>query len=178
MGGHSNLSVNPAEMGRVNITHKMCPQLYHVTYRRNIDSIYDIGLRPGGLDRNGRREVFFSCELQAGWNHETNEIYYAACNNSHSIPTSLPARVGYPYKKGDSALCIDTKLAEACGVEFWQNQSFAILADKPIPPSCLIHVENLKTGGITRQKLKMVTIGATSDSPRSEREQKSKALIA
>ena len=49
MGGHSNLSVNPAEMGRVKITHEMFPQLYHVTYWTNINSIYDIGLRPGGL---------------------------------------------------------------------------------------------------------------------------------
>ena len=99
MGGHSQLSVDPAHMGRVKFTHEMFPQLYHVTYWTNIDSIYDIGLRPGGLDRNGRQEVFFSCESQAGWNHETNEIYYAACNAISSRPTGLPVHVGYLYKR-------------------------------------------------------------------------------
>ena len=31
MGGHSNLRVNPEEMGRVKITHETCPRLFHVT---------------------------------------------------------------------------------------------------------------------------------------------------
>jgi len=102
MGGHSQLSVDPVQMGRVKITHEMFPQLYHVTYWANIDSIYDIGLRPGGLDKkkHGIQEVFFSCESQAGWNLDDNDRYYAACNNSQSNPTTLPARVGLPIQKG------------------------------------------------------------------------------
>ena len=149
MGGHSDLSVDPEEMGRVRITHETCPRLFHVTYWRNIKSIFDTGLRPGGLETNGRKEVFFSCKSQAGWNEKSNELYTAACAALISNPTGQPVLVGYPYKKGDSTICIDTEKAEACGTEFWQNASMAILANKPIPPSCFIHVENLQTGVIT-----------------------------
>ena len=82
--------------------------------------------------------------------------YYAACNNSYlqgntqGSPSSLPAHVGYPYEKGDVALCRDTKLAEESGAEFWQNGSFAILASQPITPNFFIHVENINTGGVLR----------------------------
>ena len=41
MGGHSDLQVNPEEMGRVKITHETCPRLFHGTYWRYIDSIFD-----------------------------------------------------------------------------------------------------------------------------------------
>ena len=60
VGGHSNLRVDPEEMGIVKITHETCPQLFHVTYKSNIPSLVNTGLRPGGLDPNGRKEVFFS----------------------------------------------------------------------------------------------------------------------
>ncbi len=60
MGGHSQLGVDPAQMGRVKITHEMFPQLYHVTYCTNIDSIYDIGLRPGGLNKKTADKKFSS----------------------------------------------------------------------------------------------------------------------
>ena len=58
MGGHSDLQVDPEEMGRVKITHETCPRLLRVTYWRNINSIFDTGLKPGGLDPNGRKEFF------------------------------------------------------------------------------------------------------------------------
>ena len=32
MGGHSNLQVDPEEMGRVRVTHETCPRLFHVTF--------------------------------------------------------------------------------------------------------------------------------------------------
>ena len=56
--------------------------------------------------------------------------------------------MGYPFKKGDSTLCIDTKKAEACGIVFWQTAALAIVTNKPIPPTCFIHVEDLRTGAI------------------------------
>ena len=62
VGGHSNLRVDPEEMGRVRITHDPCPRLLHVTYQSNITSLVDKGLRPGGLDPDGRKEIFFSCK--------------------------------------------------------------------------------------------------------------------
>ena len=116
MGGHSKSGIDPAQMSRAKVTHETFPRLYHVTYWSNIDSIYDIGLRPGGLDRNDRQETFFSCKSQAGGNPDDQEKYYTACNNSQRNKSSLPAHVGYPYHKGDAILCIDTKLAEECGV--------------------------------------------------------------
>ena len=100
-----------------------------------IDSIYDKGLRPGGLDKDGRKESFFRCKSQAaGGDPEAQKKildYYAACNNSYytdnnqGSPLTLPAHVGYPYDKGDVAVCIDTNLAEEQGAIFWQNGSFA-----------------------------------------------------
>jgi hypothetical protein len=105
MGGHSDLQVDPEEMGRVKITHETCPKLFHVTFWRYIDSIFDKGLKAGGPDPNGRKEVFFNCKSQAGLDEkESNELT--------SNPTGQPVRVGYPFKKGDSTLCIDTKKAE------------------------------------------------------------------
>ena len=56
MGGHSDLQVDPEEMGRARVTHETCPELFHVTFWRYIDSIYDTGLKPGGLNPNGRKE--------------------------------------------------------------------------------------------------------------------------
>ena len=61
-------------------------------------------------------------------------------------PTGQPVLEGCPFKKGDSTLCIDTKKAEECGIEFWQTAALAIVTNKPIPPTCFIHVEDLKTG--------------------------------
>ena len=155
MGGHSKFSVDPAQMSRAKVTHETFPRLYHVTYWSNIDSIYDIGLRPGGLGKNGRQESFFSCKSQA--DPEAQKEYYTACNNSQRNKSSLPAHVGYPYDKGDANICIDTKLAEECGAEFWQNGSFAILASQPIPPNRREHKHrrNLKA------KTEFATIGAT-----------------
>ena len=75
--------------------------------------------------------------------------------NDQGNPIALPAHVGYPYDKGAVAICIDTKLAEEQGAIFWQNGSFAILAGQVITPDCFIHVENLKTGGILKQKPKL-----------------------
>ena len=148
MGGNANLRVNPEEMGRVKITHETCPRLFHVTYKRNITSILKNWLKPGGLDPNGRKEVFFSCKSQAGLDEkESNELYKAACAAMTSNP-GQPVLVGYPFKKGDSTICIDTKKAAECGIEFWQTAAMAIVTNKPIPPICFIHVENLKTGGI------------------------------
>jgi len=57
VGGHSYLRVDPAEMGRVKVTHETCPQLFHVTYRNNIPSLNKTGLRPGGLNPYGRNEM-------------------------------------------------------------------------------------------------------------------------
>ena len=56
IGGHSKLSIDPAQMNRVKVTHETFPRLYHVTYWSNIDSIYDIGLRPGGLDKKADKK--------------------------------------------------------------------------------------------------------------------------
>jgi hypothetical protein len=150
-------------MNRVKVTHQTLPRLYHVTNWTEIDSVYDIGLRPGGLDKNGRQESFFSCQSQAaGRNPEAQKKiwdYYAACNNFYYLtgnnqgnPSALPGHVGYQYDTGDVAICIDTKLAEECGEVFWQNGSFAILAGQTITPNCFIHVENTNTGGILKQK--------------------------
>ena len=149
MGGHSNLQVDPEEMGRVRVTHKTCPRLFHATLWINKDSIYDKGLRPGGLDPNGRKEVFFSCKSQAGLDEaESNKQYKAACAEMASNTTGQPICMGYPFKKGDSTLCIDTKKAEECGIVFWQTAALAIVTNKPIPPTCFIHVEDLRTGAI------------------------------
>ena len=166
VGGHSYLRVDPAEMGRVKVTHETCPQLFHVTYRNNIPSLNKTGLRPGGLNPYGRNEVFFSCKSQFEGRHATaygsnvNNLYQkilervaerkykAACAAMISNPTGQPVLEGYPFNKGDSTLCIDTKKAEACGIEFWQTAALAIVTNKSIPPTCFIHVEDLKTGEI------------------------------
>ena len=79
---------------------------------------------------------------------ESNKLYKAACAEMASNPTGQPVCMGYPFKKGDSTLCIDTKKAEECGIEFWQTAALAIVTNKPIPPTCFIHVEDLKTGAI------------------------------
>jgi len=42
-------------MERVKIAHETCPRLFHVTYQRNTTSIFEKGLKPGGLDPNGRK---------------------------------------------------------------------------------------------------------------------------
>ena len=70
-------------------------------------------------------------------------------------PIKLPAFVGYPYDQRDVAICIDTKLAEEQGAIFWQNGSFAVLTQQVLNPNCFVHVENLSTGTIIRQKPKL-----------------------
>ena len=145
MGGHSKLQVNPEDMGRVQVTHETCPILFHATLWKNKESIYDKGLQPGGLDRNGRKEVFFSCKSQAGLDGaEADKQYKAACIKMANNKTGQPICVGYPFKKGDCTLCIDTKKAEECGIVFWQTAALAIVTNKPIPPTCFIHVEDLQ----------------------------------
>jgi hypothetical protein len=166
--------VNPEEMGRVRITHETCPRLFHVTYKSNITSLVDKGLRPGGLDPDGRKEIFFSCKSQFEGRHATayssnvNNLYQkilereaerkykAACAAMISNPTGQPVLEGYPFKKGDPTLCIDTKKAEEHGIDFWQTAALAIVTNKPIPPTCFIHVEDLKTGAIILSSPKTV----------------------
>ena len=159
LGGHSNLCVDPAEMGRVKVTHETCPQLFHVTYRNNIPSLNRTGLRPGGLNPHGRNEVFFSCKSQFEGSNVNSQYqnvlekvaakkYRDACAALISNPTGQPVLEGYPFHKGDCTLCIDTKKAEACGIEFWQNAALAIVTNKSIPSTCFIYVEDLKTGAI------------------------------
>ena len=46
---------------------------------------------------------------------ESEELYKAACAAMTSNP-GQPVLVGYPFKKGDSTLCIDAKKAEECGI--------------------------------------------------------------
>ena len=87
IGGHTCKAVDPALMNRVKVTHKTFPRLYHVTSWNRINSIYDKGLRPGGLDRDGKKESFFSCQSQAaGEDPEAQKKvrdYYATCDNSY-----------------------------------------------------------------------------------------------
>ena len=101
MGGHSNLQINPEEMGRVQVTHETCPILFHATLWKNKESIYDKGLRPGGLDTNGRKEVFFSCKSQAGLDDaEADKQYKAACVEMANNNTGQPISHGLPIQKG------------------------------------------------------------------------------
>ena len=159
LGGHSNLCVDPAKMGRIKVTHEICPQLYHVTYKDNLPSLKQIGLRPGGPKPNGRKEVFFSCKSQIlGPNANRNyrkvlrradaKRYKEACAALISRPTGQPVLEGYPFYKGDCTLCVDVKKAQESGIEFWQNDALAIVTDKVVPSTCFIFVEDLQTGAI------------------------------
>ena len=140
LGGHSKLQINPEDMGRVQVTHETCPILFHATLWTYKESIYDKGLKPGGLDRNGRKEIFFSCKSQAGLDGaEADRQYKAACIEMAKNKTGKPICVGYPFKKGDCTLCIDTKKAEECGIVFWQTAALAIVTDKLIV-SCALRV--------------------------------------
>ena len=60
MGGQSCLAIDPTLFIRGKISAKDFPRLYHVTKWPYLESIYDIGLYPGGLAKDGRRETFFS----------------------------------------------------------------------------------------------------------------------
>ena len=159
LGGHSNEGVDSAQMGRVKITHEICPQLYHVTYRNNLPSLKQIGLRPGGPKPNGRSEVFFSCkshfegpnvniQYRKALRRAAAKRYKEACAALISRPTGQPVLEGYPFYKGDCTLCIDVKKARESGIEFWQNEALAIVTDKVVPSTCFIFVEDLQTGAI------------------------------
>ena len=107
----------------------------------------------------GRNEVFFSCksqfegpnvniQYQKALEKAAAKKYKDACAALISNPTGQPVLEGYPFRKGDCTLCIDTKKAKDCGIEFWQNEALAIVTDKIIPSTCFIYVEDLKTGAI------------------------------
>ena len=131
IGGQPGQAVDPTLFNRVEVTHKIVHRLHHVTSWNRLDSIYDKGLRPGGLARDGRKESFFSCQSQAARGDPVAQKkikdYYTTCNNlfyaanTQGNPIKLPAYVGYPYDEGDVAICIDTKLAEENGAVFRQN---------------------------------------------------------
>ena len=55
IGGQSGPAIDPTLFNRVKVTHKDFHRLYHVTTWPRLESIYDIGLCPGGLVKDGRK---------------------------------------------------------------------------------------------------------------------------
>jgi len=123
------------DLDRVKVTELECPILYHATRPWFAKGIMQRGLLPGGQDKEGRNEVYFSPMSMT--DPETQEWERAG---SPETITPSGVRLSLCPTRGERSeiVEIDAKLARERGSKFAQSASATVLTFEDVPRETII----------------------------------------
>ena len=142
------------ESSAVPVTHLDFSEVHHITFKSNMDSIFEGNLRASGGqrigNRQGRKHLYFSALDPL--DPATREEFFRQAPWS-AAELQKPRKAMYDFKSkiarsrdtGDPLICItiSVQLAEGYGSEFEQNRSDSVQTEHDVNSKAIIKVREL-----------------------------------